>query len=135
MVSLLLVNCSPQAKKKDIGNAKDPVEEGYSLIFFTLDNYALVFVDDSLAFDTREVKAGTKDEVLVDLNPFITGNDSVVKVEGYNTECNSCQVNNYEFVYEIYRDGEGIEYVSEYSNHKHQPTGLRLTRTHYLEEL
>ncbi len=131
----LILGCSPKPKKKEIGKAQDPTEEGYSLIFFTLDNYALVYVDDSLIFDTRKVKADVKDEILVDLNPYISRSDAEIKVEGYNTECNSCQVNNYEFVYEIYRDGEGIEYISEYSNHKHQPVGLRMTKLHPLDEI
>ena len=131
----IFISCAPKQKSKFQGESKTPMENGYSMIFFTLDNYALVYVDDSLAFDTRDENVSGKDEILYDLNPFVSLPNSVLKIEGYNTECNSCQVNNYEFVYEIYRDGEGIEYVSEYSNHKHQPVGLRLTREHYLDEL
>lgn len=131
-IAVLIFSCVPKALNNDTGSAKDPLDEGYSIIFFTIDNYALIYVNDKLAVDTRDLNAEQNDEVLIDLNPYISSSNSTIKIEGYNTECNSCQVNNYEFVYELYRDGEGLEYVSEYSNHKHQPVGLRFTREHKL---
>ncbi|MGL1887010.1 MAG: hypothetical protein OCD76_10895 [Reichenbachiella sp.] len=138
IVTLSMASCVPSPKKleenKEV-HTIPPLEEGYSMIFFRLDNYALIYIDDELAFDTR--KGGGKEnainQIMYDLNDFINGNEMEIRVEGYNTECAGCQNNNYEYVYEIYKNGDGIEYVSEYSNHKNSAVGLSMTKNHTID--
>lgn len=138
LVILLSQGCS--STNKDSASNTDenmlkPLSEGYSVIFYELDNYALVYLDDQLICDSREKVSEQSDQFLLNLNPFISESSPRLKVEIYNIDCGSCQVNNYELVYEIFKDGEGLEYVSEYSNHQHSPLGLSLTREHNLFEL
>lgn len=131
----LLTSCVPNPKKLDNNDnehKEKPVKKGYSMIFYRLDNYALVYVNDKLIFDTQKKDAKHEGDLLIDLNEYISSNNDQIKVEGYNAECEGCQNNNYEFVYEIFKDGEGIEYVSEYSNNKHSALGLSMTKHHSL---
>ncbi|MCV9386832.1 hypothetical protein [Reichenbachiella ulvae] len=129
----VLSSCVPNPNKlnKDKEETtQEPLSKGYSMIFFRIDDYVMVYADDKLIYDSK--KHGQTKDILLDLNPYYKKGVEI-KMEGFNADCGGCENNNYEYVYEIYKDGEGIEYVSEYSNHIHQSIGLKITKTHILD--
>ena len=136
LMATLAFSCVPNPKslKKGEGSAYElePSSKGYSLIFFKIDDYVLVSLDDSLVFDSRKIAAKITKEVLVELDKYKFKNPKQLKVEGYNAECTSCNNNRWEIVYELYKDGEGIEYISEDSHDEHDGTGLKMVQTHQL---
>lgn len=133
----LISSCVPNPKNIRSAKSKSSVsaaEKGYSIVFYNLDNYAKIYIDDELVINTQELTTKTDTEVLVDLSEHINKNSKIIKVEGYNDDCNSCSFNPFEVIYEIFKDGEGIEYVSEDSNRKHAKDGLQTTQYHIIED-
>ncbi|UXP30909.1 hypothetical protein N6H18_11160 [Reichenbachiella agarivorans] len=135
VIALLFTSCVPSPKKLE--NAKSeselaPLAQGYSIIFFNLDNYALVYVDGEMVFDTRTSTTQTNHEVLLNLNMYIKNNKQELKVEGYNDKCEMCAENRWEIVYELYKNGESVDYVNKDSNDKHDTPGLKFTQFHKL---
>lgn len=130
-----LYSCTPSPKRLEERSKEDsiqPAEEGYSIIFYKLDDYAIVYVDNKQVFDTREIGLRIKEDVLFEMDEFLSKGEHDIKVEGYNNECSGCNQNRWGFAYEIFRDGEGIDYRSDDSNDQHAEVGLHMTNHHSL---
>ncbi|UXX79552.1 hypothetical protein N7E81_00305 [Reichenbachiella carrageenanivorans] len=113
-----------------------PVREGYSIVFYKLDDFARIYIDDSLVYDTSEVYGmNPNKDILVDLNPLLHADLSTLKVEAHNAACTDCNSNKWQIIYEIFQDGESIDYVSNDSNGEAADLGLKATLLHPLEVL
>lgn len=108
---------------------KDPIEEGYCLVFYKLDDFAKIYIDGKLIVDTSEsVEMGSKEEVLVDLNNYLSEGKHQLKVELHNGICTDCNANRWAIFYELFNDGESVEFVSEDTD-KHSDQGLKLSHS------
>lgn len=130
----LISGCNWSSKSKEFGQKQfelDPVADGYSIIFYKLDDYARVYVNNKLIVDTGE-KFGMapKKEVLFDLTPYLQSGPQDLKVELYNGQCVDCNLNRWAIFYEVFEGEESLEFVSEDSNDKNDDLGLKVTNTH-----
>lgn len=135
--ALLLTGCSWSSKSKEFGQNEfqlDPVADGYSIIFYKLDDFAKVYINNKMIVDTGE-KFGMapKNEVLVDLTPYLESGIQQLKVELYNAQCVDCNLNRWAVFYEVFEGEESLEFVSEDSNDKNDDLGLKVTNTHQIE--
>ncbi|WP_109829614.1 hypothetical protein [Reichenbachiella versicolor] len=134
LLVLVIISCVPnpkQIKGDKNTDGETPLKSGYSMIFFRIDDYVKIYADNTEIFDSRRTWVSGK-EMLIDLNELGVSEKTQLKVECHNTECNDCRNNNWELVYELYKNGEGVEYVSEYSNNQHTDEGLAHTVVHDL---
>ncbi|PIB34952.1 hypothetical protein BFP72_05865 [Reichenbachiella sp. 5M10] len=130
-----MTSCTPNPKRlENRSNDKEllPTEEGYSMIFYKLDDYAIVYINDKEVFDSRDIGLRIKEDVLFDMQPFLNRGTNNLKIEGYNGECSGCNQNRWGVTYEIFKDGESIDYRSEDSNDQHSDVGLKMTNEHTL---
>lgn len=138
ILAIALGACVPNSSK--LNNKKStvlPIKNGHSIIFYHLDNYALIYKNDKLIVDTRSINTSTKTDVdlLVDLSSFIKNETrDQIKIEGYNSECDYCRENRWKFVYEIYKDGESLDYITKETS-QHDGAGLKFTETFTFGEL
>ena len=134
LLAFLFVECGSTGSKKSFGIQEgqvDPLEKGVCIIFYKLDDYARIYINNDLVYDTSEtVGLAPKNELLVDLNPFLSTGQQDIKVELYNGQCTDCNSNRWVFIYELYQDSESLEFVSEDSNDKSDTIGLKLTQSH-----
>lgn len=132
---LFAISCTPNPNRLQDNNDGDklqPKDEGYCIIFYKIDDYALVYVDNKEIFDSREVGYTTNNDLLLDLDKYIVRPGShEIKIEGYNAECSGCNNNRWGVTYEIFKDGEGLDYRSEDSD-EHAEVGLMMTNIHSL---
>lgn len=141
LVFIGLTSCgggSPSNKKNVENTAAivSPVDQGYCLIFYKLDDFAKVYLDDSLIYDTQLVFGlAPKHDVMLDLNGALTTGDHVLKVEAHNAACTDCNSNKWQIIYEIFQDGESIDYVSNDSKGQAADLGLKATSQHAIEVL
>ena len=123
-----------QAESKIINpDVVNPTAEGYSIIFYKLDDFAKIYINNSVVYNTSDVGMAPKEEILLDLNPFLLTTNSELKVELYNAECpRGCNLNRWEIIYELFNDGESVEFVSENSGGDTDDLGLKLTQSYRL---
>lgn len=82
-----------------------------SIVFTVIDNKAQVFVNDKMIYDSGDIAAFDLNTE-VDLNEYLT-NNAVVKIVLSNSICNKCMTNPWSVSYEIYKNGEFINYIYE----------------------
>lgn len=112
-----------------------PTAEGLSIIFYKLDDFAKIYAGDSLILDTSEKYGMNPDhDVLVSLGDVLL-NGRQLFVEVHNAGCTDCNSNKWQIIYEIFKDGESVDYVSEDSNGQPADLGLMTTLEHELESL
>lgn len=132
-ILLLLASCGGKRNKSNLEESLVlPTEEGYSIIFFHLDNYALLYLDDSLIVDTRDRSKEIEEDILINLQQYLTRPKHQLKIEGYNASCGWCSVNAWDIGYEFYLDGDEINYESLNSNREHEEPGLKFTKEYTL---
>lgn len=132
---LFISACTPNPDRlQERANEDDlePTENGYCIIFYKLDDYAIVYSDNKQIFDTRDVGIKIKHDVLLDLKEYISPGTHEIKVEGYNAECTGCNQNRWGITYEIFKDGESLDYRSDDSDDQHADVGLQMTNIHSL---
>ncbi|MBU2912398.1 MULTISPECIES: hypothetical protein [Reichenbachiella] len=132
IVIFTLIACVPNPKKLGTEKADAPLpsDDGYSIIFYEINNYALIYVNDELYFDTRKNPETEKEPTMVKL----PSNTIKLRLDIYNAECITCTKNSWEVVYELYKDGIALEYVTESSDGKHTEVGIVNSHTLNLEE-
>ena len=115
-------------------DGKDPIAEGYCLVFYKLDDFAKIYVDNKLVLDTSDdYGMAPSEEVLVNLNPFLTSGTHQLTVELYNGKCADCYRNNWSLFYELFNDAESLEFVAEDSNNISSGEGMKVTNTFKLD--
>ncbi|MEP2275580.1 MAG: hypothetical protein ABJH98_09000 [Reichenbachiella sp.] len=134
---LLIQGCGSSSKRSEFGKKEfqlEPIADGYSIIFYKLDDFARVYLNDEMIVDTAE-KFGMapKNEVLVDLTPYLKSGIQNLKVELYNGQCVDCNLNRWAIFYEVFVGDESLEFVSEDSNDKNDDLGLKVTNTHQID--
>ena len=133
LLVVFLAACSGKQEKSKLDTVTLlPTEKGYSIIFFNLDNYALLYLDDELIVDTREKTMEIREDILIDLEQYLTKNRHHLKIEGYNAACDQCSVNAWDIGYELYLDGEEIDFQSKSSNRTHKEPGKKFTEVYVL---
>lgn len=136
---LSINSCVPNSSKLN-NNKKDyvqPAEKGYSIIFYHLDNYVLIYNNDVLVVDTRKLVPDTETTVdlLIDFNNLLKNvNRDQIRIEGYNSACDYCRENRWKIVYEIFEDGESVDYVIK-ETLQHDSPGLKFTETFNFSKL
>lgn len=112
-----------------------PVDKGVSLIFYKLDDFAKIYVGDSLVLDTSEKYGMNPDhDVLLNLDEILIDGRQLI-IEAHNSGCTDCNSNKWEIIYEIFMNGESIDYVSEDSNGQPSELGLMIKIKHELDKL
>lgn len=85
-----------------------------AIIFMEIDDRADVYVDGKKVFSKATAYGTLGEEVEFDLNPFLVeGQDQTVEIRVVNHQCNSCSSNNWKVVYEVFQDGESVDFLVE----------------------
>ena len=89
--------------------------ERNSILFFTIDNWAEVYVNGKMVFKQDTEAGQLKEEVEFDLNPFINKlNDPLVEVKLINATCETCEGGNgWTIEFEVFQNGESVDYIIE----------------------
>ncbi|MFY0627133.1 MAG: hypothetical protein JXR07_12610 [Reichenbachiella sp.] len=113
-------------------NSRAQVEHG--VVFFKINNQALILVNGKQVYDSGHIHGDTDLELPVDLAPFMKKGTNEVEVRLINPPCGSCDSNPWEIVFEIYEDGESIDYWFENSERGDAlATGLVSTQVYEIE--
>ena len=83
-----------------------------AIVFNVIDNQALIYVNDELIFDSG-VMAKFDLQLDVDLNKYLSKKNNVVKIVLNNELCDDCMSNPWSISYEIYENGEMVDYIYE----------------------
>lgn len=122
MISILisLLFLSPQTSSKP----------EYFIIFSKIDNQVKVYVQDSLVFQSELVDGNPKMELKVNLNNYLKKGINDVRVELYNGSGEGFieSDTHWEIYYEIFKDDDPIDYMSEKSENGKE--GLVFSMTH-----
>lgn len=100
-----------------VPNAKAQVKEPINgLIIFKIDNQAIVRINNDLIYDSGIVEGDPEMNVVIDFDKHqISDNDSLT-VECYNSRCFDCEINPWGVMFEVYKNGEQVDYYHEKSN-------------------
>ncbi|UXX77804.1 hypothetical protein N7E81_10520 [Reichenbachiella carrageenanivorans] len=90
-----------------------------SLLFFDLDDWVEIYVDGKKVGRKAAHYGQLHEEFEFDLNPYlIEGKDQIVEVKLFNSYCPSCDGNEWRLGFEVFQDGESVDYVYEEGNEK-----------------
>ena len=122
LVVMLIIGCNSTSKKSD--NKKfeiaEPSAQGYSIIFHYLDDFAHLYVDDSLVFKTDDYYVRDEGELVVDMDSFLTEDSKKIRVELINME----GINPWSISCELFLDGIAVDSYSANSNGGEATAGL-----------
>lgn len=135
----LAVGCSSSSGNTGSNETENPGSEvvaedvpKYQLVFRQIDNRAKAYVNDSLIYDSQNMAGAI--ELEIDLSEMVSEGNAKLTVELYNGKEPYNQLDSYwEIVYDIFIDGELIEFVRESGNDGQ--VGKVFSETHYLDEL
>lgn len=153
LLALFVFSCSPSNKKDGESKAKTPsavedknkpneapessLEEGfegdrYRLVISYINNRAVVYMSDSLVYDSETVDGEVNVEV--ELTPYVESGMTNLKVEMYNgTPPYNTASPDWKVAYDIFINDQLVEFVTEES--KDGKIGLVHTENHDLSDL
>lgn len=89
-----------------------------SFVFYKIDNQAQIFINDELAWDSGVIEGAPDLNMEVDINPFLTDGSNTVTVKLLNTRCDQCLSNHWAIQYDVYDNGEYMDFVYENGDDK-----------------
>lgn len=140
---LIMASCTPYNKKKldsPIQNieqpeavtgedgSKTPPKNGF--VFLSIDNKVEVYVNDSLAWESELIFENPKLYIPVELTPFLNEGINVIKIRLWNEGCDGCHHNYWYIRYELYEDGDVVDYIYDDANRVFQNEGWKFEKTH-----
>lgn len=128
---IVLISCNSKS------SADTPVEpevinqkELCYLKFYNIDNRAIIYIDDKQVHDTGAIEWRQKSERTVILSDKLESGSHEIKVElinGVGVEADEFDVH-WDIYYEIFLNGEAIDYVSEIDEDYHGGGGVVFTK-------
>jgi hypothetical protein len=90
--------------------------EKFHINLYQADNQVLVYVNDSLIYDTGTIDRNPTLDIQIELNDFLTKQENVMVIQLMNSPCpGDCEGNFWEIDYEIYLENDLIEELSRSS--------------------
>lgn len=90
-----------------------------SILFFDYDDWAEVYVDGQKVARISAKYQQQEEEIEVDLNPYLKNGDGhEVEIRVYNSSCKTCDRNEWKVGFEVYQEGEAVDYIYELGDEK-----------------
>lgn len=95
--------------------ASNQVQSKNSILFFSIDDWAEVYVDGKMVYKKIASSGHLEEAVEFDLNPFIQDKtDPIVEIRLINALCNTCNAGNGWIIeFEVFQNGESVDYIIE----------------------
>lgn len=87
--------------------------EKNAIVFFKIDNQAQILVNGEVVYDSGFIDEDPELNIEVDLNDFLVGDENNVVIRLLNGKCPYCLSNPWAINFEIYIDGESVDYIYE----------------------
>ncbi len=150
-ISLLLFSCGSSKKETAENNEQETPEnsasetaqvssdstnqeDSYKIVFRKIDNKALLFVEDSLIYDSGTIAGNPDLEVEIFLTDYVKRGQIEIRIDSYNgVEPYNQADSHWELVYDIYKNDEIIDFVREANDNG--DVGKVFEEFHFLDEL
>lgn len=114
----VLVACGGNSKQREKDAYKKEQAEAVKglnngLFFRRIDNIVRVFVNDKMVFESEDFGGRENVKITFDLDPFISSDNDVLRLELHNGECGDCDTNWQILLYELFKNGEMVDYYHE----------------------
>lgn len=150
IISLLLFSCGSSKKEENQSDSKETPQAGapetpvssdttdqkdsYKIVFRKIDNKAILFIEDSVIYDSGTIAGNPDLEVEIFLTEYVERGQIEIRIDSYNgVEPYNQADSHWELVYDIYKNDEIIDFVREANDNG--DVGKVFEEFHYLDEL
>lgn len=150
IISLLLFSCGSSKKEETQNDSKEMPQtaasetqvssdttdqrDSYKIVFRKIDNKVILFVEDSVIYDSGTIAGNPDLEVEIFLTEYVERGQIEIRIDSYNgVEPYNQADSHWELVYDIYKNDEIIDFVREANDNG--DVGKVFEEFHYLDEL